>query len=65
MPRGECRRSGLVHLGLDVPLLSQELVVLDQVLLQHATGGARVLHLVQQTDPLHRTAPGQGHVAGH
>ena len=53
------------YLGLDVALLRQELVVLDEVLLQHAAGGAGVLHLVQETHPLDRTAPRQGHVTGH
>lgn len=42
------------YLCLHISLLSQELIVLNQVLLQHPAGGSRVLHLVQQPDPLHR-----------
>jgi len=55
----------LAHLSLNISFLSQKLIVLDQVLLQHPTGRPRVLHLIQQPDPLHRRAPGQGHVIGH
>lgn len=55
----------LVYLSLHVSFLSQKLIVLDQVLLQHPTGRPRVLHLIQQPDPLHRGAPSQRHITGH
>ena len=44
-------------LGLDVPLVSQELVVFYQIVVQHPAGVAPVVQLVLESDPLYGGTP--------